>query len=425
MTKRTLSGLVNLTEEPLGKCAKSLKISDEVKDIKEVDVHSKSHNLQDPDDECTHLKLLLKQIDLPRDFSVNSTSARKKAIFYRQAYRMTPKQFWGLCRLLSRHMKSDYKKSEVPFRISAVLRHFAGGDSLKEHSITEVELEEYITEVVEAIEDCNELDVKFPLTHQEQQMTAAAFEMIRSDVGFDCCAGIIGSMLVWTQESIKQESSDYWCERQKRHGIHFQAICDHNGRFLDMSFAKSGLVDDLDAFRQSEIGKKMMEKDFLAPGLMLFGGKAYSSSPAVVTPVCDVKDDDKLAKEFNYHHGQLTRHVDIAFASLLERWGLLRRPLPSSYETDKQIGLVSALLKLHNFCLTDVEPLLRPLASDLVYGYMNGAILLENNGTSSELTYTSPKTSPVPPAHEVVLEQQARLQKMIRVPNMSAGPATS
>jgi hypothetical protein len=54
-----------------------------------------------------------------------------------------------------------------------------------------------------------------------------------------------------------------------------QAICDAEGRFLDVSILFGGASSDLIAFEASEIIQKLKIAGFLAPGLHLLGDNAY------------------------------------------------------------------------------------------------------------------------------------------------------
>ena len=40
---------------------------------------------------------------------------------------------------------------------------------------------------------------------------------------------------------------------------------------------------------------------------------------------------------------------------LVQKWGILRAAMPPGIEIKKTIGLVMALMKLHNFCITEVD----------------------------------------------------------------------
>lgn len=303
---------------------------------------------------------------------------RQRAIFYRQAYRMTPDHFWRLYQLLSPHMKSETK--QAPVRLSAALRHFAGGDSASDHGIFDpAVLEEHIWEVVEAVNRCEELNIEFPSSKESQREIAACFEFLKSDIGLNSCAGVVGSMLVWIEEPKGQDSSsssstEYFNEGKGRHGMHLQAVFDHDGRFLDVSL-RPGSVSDVAAFEESDIHSKVEEGNFLAEGLALFGGESYSPCPRVVTPLPQA-EGSKPKEDFNFFQRQFSSLAEISFTTLLQRWGVLRRALTGKLRTNKQRDLITALCKLHNFCLDDTEPMLSSLTKDLVHGLTQGSLFI-------------------------------------------------
>jgi len=315
---------------------------------------------------------------------------RQKAIYYRQAYRMTPDHFWRLYGVLSPHMKEqglckpdDKNDTGRAFRLSAALRHFAGGESAKDHGIADPEvLDGYVWEVVEAIHKADELSIEFPSCHEIQQEMATCFELLKSDIGLSSCVGSLGSMLVWTEKPNEAgiASAEYFNENKKKFGLNMQGICDHNGRFMGIDVSQPGSVADLDAFTVSSLSCIVTAKNFLAEDLALYGGESYSQSPLVVTPLPPGIAGEKqtpsaeLVKDYNFHQRQCSRVIDSAFTTLLQRWGLLRRALPAKMGLAKQRSLVRALCMLHNFCLGDMEPMLSSLTRDLVYNIFQGSV---------------------------------------------------
>lgn len=303
-------------------------------------------------------------------------------VYYRQAYRMTPDHFWRLYNMLSPHLNQD--DDNDAFRISVAVRYFAGGDSAVDHGITdEKTVDDCVWEIVKAIHKCKELDFEFP-SHSRQREIAVCFELLKSDIKFSSCAGAVGSMLLWTDKPETEDSQDYYCAQKKRYGHNMQAICDHNNRFLEVNMDSPGATSDFVAFNKTEISKKIRSEGLLANGLALYGEESYSPCPHVVTPFQG--EITTLKTDFNYFQKQLSSQIGSAFTQLLQRWAILRRPLPARYGPDRQRSLGLALCKLHNYCLEDTEPMLLGLARDLVYGLDHGAFLIVSNTKECELS---------------------------------------
>jgi hypothetical protein len=334
-----------------------------------------------------------------------SLSKRLQAVYYRQAYRMTPDHFWRLYRILSPHLKVaavGTTSSEAPAinpsinttnlscKISCALRFFAGGDSGADHNVSDPsEMERCVWEVVDAIHASVELAVEFPSNESRLREIAAGFELLKSDVGIDACAGSLGSMLVWTEEPATSDNDDYYDksrqsayynEHLNKYGLSLQAVCDHDGRFLHASADHLGSVTDSDAFNKSELSQRLKFGDVMPEDLALFGGRAYARCQNVVTPFDEPKSNDE--ETYNKYHLQMTEIVNSAFMALLRRWALLRRPMPRRFGFAKQRALALALVKLHNFCLDDTEPMLPGLAKDMVYGFDRGAFVVREPTTS-------------------------------------------
>ena len=265
-----------------------------------------------------------------------------------------------------------------------------------DHHEAESVVNECVRDVVYAINTCEELKIEFPESKIDQAEIAASFEMIRCCVGFDNCAGSIGGMLLHTHTD-SDNKDEYFCQTKKRHGIFMQGICDHNGKFLDISFASPTENTAISVFKKSEIGRRIEEGTFLNDGLVLYGNALFMESPFVVTPAVasslspsSSKFDSSLRDDFNTCQKQLGEQIEQAFSDLVQRWGLLHRPLPSGIGIERLKDLVSALCKLQNFCIDDHEPMHAPLSKDLAYGFNLGATYTDNRGFKDEFLYTEP-----------------------------------
>jgi hypothetical protein len=309
--------------------------------------------------------------------------------FQCQSYRMTPAHLWRLWQMIEKHMrpeptllhKAEAQSNKIQ-RLKAALRYFAGGDPLEiqaEFSVLALStLEECVWDVVDAIHSTSELEITFPESHDEQREIATGFELVKSDAGLNNCCGALGGMLLPTDtSSIKDDRKrdTLFNKRKCLYGFNLQAICDHNGRFLEVCLESPGSASDFTAYKNSSFYHKLQTPRYVADGLHLYTHEYYPDDPLLLKP-SHLTGTKEAADEI---HFQLRDQVDAAFSSLLQRWALLRRPLPGSLDMRRVKRLVYALCKLQNFSLDDSEFMPPLLAGDVVFGILNGAVMLNEN----------------------------------------------
>ena len=306
-----------------------------------------------------------------RNFVIKRRRAKMREIetqlgpyYFRRSYRMSKEKFHRLANKLRSHIRVGKKRKgpngfiSPALRLSAALRYFAGGspyDILLSHGLSHSSLFVSVWAVVDAVNKHPDLAIGFPTDHAKQRAIARGF-MERSDAGFDCCAGAIDGMLVWTEkpsekdcDMLKCGSGRFMCGRKHKFGFNMQGVCDHRGRFLDLWILNPASSSDYIAFIRSKLYEKITSDGFLADGLALFGDNAYVSTEYMVTPYRNIRAG--LKDDFNYFQSQVRIEIECAFGMLVQRWAILRKALPSKMGVKKQIALTMALCKLHNFCL--------------------------------------------------------------------------
>lgn len=329
---------------------------------------------------------------IPRQrIPVHSIFARLGHHFFRRCYRMSESLFWILHSLLQPTMKipPPRKRGKTPngdihssARLSMALRWFAGGDPLdifQVHGVHYQEVYNSLWIVVDAINSCPELQIKFPTNHQTQLEIASGFQKI-SRAGFDNCVGCIDCMLIWVNKPCKKSKElvagigpkKYFCGRKKKFGIVLQAICDHKRRFLDIDIRHPGSTSDYLAFVTSHIHKELLSNQaLLHPDLTLFGDSAYVNAPFMATPFKGTNSGIKDA--YNFYHSQVRISIECTFGMLVHRFGCLRKPMPVNITMDKVVSLVRCLCVLHNFCIDGNESYASPAtASDSRHGVLAG-----------------------------------------------------
>lgn len=325
--------------------------------------------------------------------------------YFRRMYRLTKSRFMELLTLLKPHFNIS-KKATAPMmqrtpngiippeiRLSAALCYFAGGSPYHialMHGISHSSVfERCVWIVVDAIHKCPSLEIKYPESHEEQLKIAEGFKN-KSAVGIEICAGAIDGLLVWTEQPTKADCEEmgkgqreFYCGRKHKFGWNLQAVCDSNGKFLEVWIKFPGSASDYISFLRSDFYQRLKRDGFLEASLALFGDNAYVSGDKMVTPFKCVSRGPK--DNYNFFHSQLRIQIECAFGMLVHRWSILRKPLPNAMGPARQVALVMALCKLHNFCLASrVEasevPTFVPFS-----GSLHGAVVLDANGRPSEL----------------------------------------
>ena len=164
--------------------------------------------------------------------------------------------------------------------------------------------------VVDAINQCSDLRIRFPISHDEQHRLTVEFQK-KSSAGFGCCLGAIDGLLVWTEKPTPQDcklaqcgETKFYCGRKKKFGLNMMGTVDYAGRFIDVEIRHPGATSDYLCFETSSLKVKLIRESFLAPGLVLFGDNAYVDSEYMVVPFknpsFEAGEDD-----FNFFHSQV------------------------------------------------------------------------------------------------------------------------
>jgi len=291
---------------------------------------------------------------------------------FRRAYRMTTVQFYALFALLKPFLpkarrRRTYVSQRAPngviddeVRLACALRYFAGASVYDLCTTYGVGLstiyQQCIWPVLAAIHKCKELDIAYPSSHDEQKRIAKRFRE-KSDVGFEICCGALDGLLVWGQQPRKKDCDKakcgvrrFFCGRKGKFGLNMQAISDADAKFLEVSIKNPASSSDFLAFTRSDLFLKISKTpNFLHPDLALFGDNAYVLTNYMIVPYKSAREGPK--DDFNFFHSQLRINVERAFGMLIHRWAILQRPLSKTMGIKKQVSLVVALCKLHNFCL--------------------------------------------------------------------------
>ena len=169
---------------------------------------------------------------------------------------------------------------------------FAGGsvyDIAGNHGVCVREVYKSAHVVINAINSCERFDIVFPESEDEQQKLADGFPM-RSRADFKNCVGAIDGILVWTNKpsisdlaSLHFGSARFYCGCKSKHGLNMQAVCDVNGRFLDIFISCPGATSGYLAFSLSPL-KHKLDEGLLKKDFCIFGDNAYVNTLYMATP---------------------------------------------------------------------------------------------------------------------------------------------
>jgi len=269
--------------------------------------------------------------------SVTSIFQEQGSCYVRRACRMREQSFWKLLSTLRPHMKNIKKNPKKKrsgatngfispaVRLSAALRCFAGrpDDIALVHGISHSAVFKGAWEIVNAVNECLTLDICFTKDHSIQRRIAMGFKK-NSKANFDNVAGAVHGMLAWTERPHLRDCDGatvgpkkFFCGRKKKFGLNLQGVCDHEGRFLDVSIGHLASTADWLCFKTSSLYDQLEQEGFLAPGLVLFGDDAYVNTTCMATPFKAVKSGDK--DDYNFYHSQVCQALmsTLAFLFLL------------------------------------------------------------------------------------------------------------
>ena len=177
-------------------------------------------------------------------------------------------------------------------RLACVLQYFVGAspyDIMAKYGISKKSVSESVWAVVEAVNNLDVFNIKYPDSEEVQLELACKFQSV-SEVNFSNCAGAIDGILIWMLKPSEEDAANAGCGRKKffcgckgKFGLNCQAVSDVRGRILDLSIGLPGASSDCIAFEGSDLYERL-EGRLLKNGLVLFGDNAYLNTHYMATP---------------------------------------------------------------------------------------------------------------------------------------------
>lgn len=236
------------------------------------------------------------------------------------------------------------------------IRWLAGGSYLDIIALTGVSVASFyriVHRVIRLIATCDELSYGLPKTLAECESVADGFRSISQGDAIPNCIGAVDGYLLRIYTPPKEcagnvrsfYSGHYACS-----GVNIQALCDSKSRFLYLSVAAPGSVNDREAIKESLLLEEL-EKNNTPAMFVIIGDAAYEPSERLVPMFYGISRSDKECDNYNYFASQCRIRIEMAFGLMQMKWGLLWRPMRVKLKKIKPI--MFAISRLHNFTINE------------------------------------------------------------------------
>lgn len=184
-----------------------------------------------------------------------------------------------------------------------------------------------IHQVMDAIIAHDELQLRFPVTEESLQQSAAGFARRSKNRVLVGCIGAIDGWLCRIQVPRRTEVkrvTSFFSGHYQCCGVNVQACVDHHSRFTAVTCYSPGGMGDALAFLRWKLSRIVEE---FPVGLFLAGDNAYSNSNKLLTPFTRPQTTNSYRDAFNFHLSQLRIRVEMAFGYLVNKWRIFKSPL--------------------------------------------------------------------------------------------------
>ncbi|XP_071378239.1 putative nuclease HARBI1 [Centroberyx affinis] len=191
------------------------------------------------------------------------------------------------------------------------------------------------------------LVIHFP-SHADLENIGNGFARLAGSPAFSRVVGSIDGC----QIRIKPPSADAQCylNRKLFHSVQLQAICDHNGMFMDIFTGYPGSVHDSRVLKNSPLYTQQL---YPPEGFYILGDGGYpclSVPIALITykePVCLA-----VSRRFNHHHAKARSIIELSFGIRKTRW---RSIFFKSLEVKPTfaVEVITCCAILHNICVSN------------------------------------------------------------------------
>ena len=174
----------------------------------------------------------------------------------------------------------------VEIMLHCLLRWLGGGSYLDIRLCAGISVASFyrcIYKCIHAIMESDELSYCFP-EGEAIQSAAQEFEALSSNGAIKGCVACLDGYLLGIQVPATRETGNvkaYFSGHYQSYDINIQAFCDHKCRFVYVCVAAPGGINDIAAFRKTQLSEKIRN---LPIGKFVAGDNAYVCSEHLLTP---------------------------------------------------------------------------------------------------------------------------------------------
>ena len=185
---------------------------------------------------------------------------------------------------------------------------------------------------MEAIDEC--FSIGLPVDNTEELDKMAREFAVASHGEMHGCVTAIDGWVAKCRKPTRSEVTDIMAYRNRHDcwGLVVLAGCDAHCRFTMFSTMNSGSTNDTIAWDLSLLKKIIIDEGRLPNRYYIIGDEAFSCSNQLLVPYSG-RGLGPWKDSFNYHLSAMRQCIERAFALLVQRWGILWRPLRSDFLT--------------------------------------------------------------------------------------------
>ncbi|XP_029964615.1 putative nuclease HARBI1 [Salarias fasciatus] len=188
--------------------------------------------------------------------------------------------------------------------------------------------------------------ISFPPA-EELEDISTGFQQLGGCASFQRVVGAIDGCHV--RITPPAEHAECYLNRKLFHSVQFQAVTDHQGRFLDIFVGYPGSVHDSRVLRNSPI---YMEQLYPPAGFVLLGDGGYPCLSRPITILTPYRQPvrNPVEARFNRHHSRARSVVERAFGIMKARWrAIFFKAL--EVQPTFAVKVIACCAVLHNLCL--------------------------------------------------------------------------
>lgn len=256
-----------------------------------------------------------------------------------------------VCHLTEQNARNSSGRAaiEAEIMVAMTLRWLAGSPVIDLRLIYHVAVQtcrRILWVVVDAINAS--ITFSFPKTRTEWERAAEAFATERSRVGPDGkyvwdtqIAALDGCHFPQANPGVAvPNAQDYYVSRKGMYALLSVAACDAYYRFVLFEVRSEPNTADSLAWEMTDIGQWAKNGGIAWP-YFIGADAAYVQADHMVIPSFD---DD-----FNYEQSRMRMFIEQAFGILINRWGILWRPLKMRF--NRRPAVILACARLHNWLI--------------------------------------------------------------------------